>query len=92
MKAPQKRHAPPIQPEHPDQEHETPRRISDAAAKTSASLGPFNASVLGICAAAFVSIEIAKSDIVAVVVVGVVAVAGLAVTYLGNSKQSASSK
>lgn len=87
MKVPQKRHGPPLQPAHPEQEdgHARLPAISPTLARL---FGPFGSAIVAICSASLVSLELARSD-TTVIVIGVIAVVAMTVTYLGNLKKAA---
>ena len=76
-------------PAHPlatEREH-TPH-VCEIASRLSSALGRFGASILAICSASFVSLELARND-TAVVVIGVIAVVAMVVTLFANYKKVA---
>jgi hypothetical protein len=89
MKPPTKvRRTQPVPPEDPEHGVARLRHVSEIASKLSSAVGPFGASVLTICATAFLSIEFARTDTQAAVIgaVAVTAIIALSVYFMREPK------
>jgi hypothetical protein len=77
----------PLQPVHLEHEGERLRPTAEVSGTLASHLGRFPAFVATVCAAAFISVEIAKSEPVAVVAICVIAVVAMTLAFLAQHQK-----